>query len=43
MNEKYKEMMETEYLLSIFGMEEKIVEGLNTSINECVKESEVIW
>lgn len=43
MNEKEKNMSETEYLLSILGIEEKIIEGLNTPLEECIKESEVEW
>lgn len=41
--EEYNGMMETLYLMSIPGMEEKIVEGLNTPIEECIKGDEVIW
>lgn len=41
MNEENIKMTETEYLLSIPKMEEKIIEGLNTPIEECIKESEV--
>ena len=43
MNEEYTKMSETEYLQSIPGMEEKIIEGLNTPEEECTKEKEVIW
>lgn len=39
--DEYKSLQETLYLMSIPGMEEKIVEGLNTPIEECVKEDEV--
>lgn len=41
--EDYKGMIETLYLMSIPGMEEKIINGLNTPIEECIKEDEVIW
>lgn len=41
--EEYNSMVETLYLMSIPGMEEKIIEGLNTPIDECIKESEVNW
>lgn len=41
--EDYKGMVETSYLMSIPGMEEKIIEGLNTPIEKCVKEDEVTW
>lgn len=43
MNEENIKMTETEYLLSILGMEEKIIEGLNTPLDECIDESEVEW
>lgn len=35
--------METLYLASISGMKEKIVEGLNANLNDCVHEDEVEW
>lgn len=41
--EDYNGMMETLYLSSIPGMREKIVEGLKTSLNECLREDEVEW
>ena len=41
--DEYRSLQETLYLMSIPGMEEKIVEGLNTPIEECAKEDEVIW
>jgi prevent-host-death family protein len=34
---------ETIYLLGVSGMRESIIEGLNTSLDECVDEDEVIW
>lgn len=39
----YNGLMETLYLTSIIGMKEKIMNGLNTSLDECVPESEVKW
>lgn len=41
--DEYKSLQETLYLVSIPGMEEKIIEGLNTPIEECIKEDEVNW
>ena len=41
--DEYRSLQETLYLMSIPGMEEKIVEGLTTPIEECAKEDEVIW
>lgn len=41
--DEYRSLQETLYLMSIPGMEEKIVEGLNTPIEECIKEDEVNW
>lgn len=43
MNEEYTKMAEKEQLQSVPDMEEKIIEGLNTPIEECIKENEVIW
>lgn len=40
---EYNGIMESLYLNSIPGMTEKIVTGLNTSIDECVPEDEVDW
>ena len=39
----YNGLMETLYLTSIPGMEEKIVTGLNAPIEECLSEDEVKW
>ena len=36
-DEEYSGMMETLYLTSIPGMREKLIEGLNTPVEECVK------
>jgi len=35
--------METVYLSSIPQLREKIVEGLSTSLDECLPENEVHW
>ena len=39
--EDYNGLMETLYLSSIPGMKEKIVEGLNTSLEDCIPENQV--
>lgn len=39
----YNNLMETLYVSSIPHMREKIIEGLNTPLSECVSESEVVW
>ncbi len=41
--EDYNGLMETLYLTSVPGMKEKIVEGLETSIEECLPDDEVQW
>jgi len=41
--EDYNGLMETLYLSSSPTMKEKIVEGLNTPLDECIPESEVEW
>lgn len=41
--EDYNSLMETLYLYSIPEQREKIIEGLNTPIEECVAENEVKW
>ena len=41
--EDYNGLMETLYISSIPNMKEKIIEGLNTTISECVAEDEVEW
>lgn len=41
--EDYNSLMETLYLYSIPEQREKIVEGLNTPLEECVAENEVEW
>ncbi len=39
--EDYNGLMETLYLSSIPGMKEKIVEGMKTSIEDCIPENQV--
>jgi len=39
--EDYNGLMETLYLTSIPGMKERLIEGMNTPISECVSENEV--
>ncbi len=41
--EEYNGMMETLYLSSMPATKENIIEGLNTSIDDCISESEVEW
>ena len=41
--EDYQGMMETLYLISLPGMREKILEGKDTPLSECLSESEVEW
>lgn len=41
--EEYNGLMETLYLSSIPRMKEKIIEGLNTPISECIPADEVEW
>lgn len=41
--EDYNGLMETIYLSSIPNMKERIIEGMNTPISECVPENEVEW
>jgi PHD/YefM family antitoxin component YafN of YafNO toxin-antitoxin module len=40
--EEYNSLVETFYLNSIPGMKEKLVEGLNTPLEETISEEEVI-
>ena len=40
--EEYNSLVETLYLNSIPGMKEKLVEGLNTPLEETIPEEEVI-
>ena len=41
--EDYNGLMETVYLSLIPGMKEKIIEGLNTPLNESLPEDEAGW
>lgn len=41
--EDYNTLMETVYLSSIPSQREKIIEGLNTPLEECLPENEVEW
>ena len=41
--EDYNALMETVYLSSIPSQREKIIEGLNTPLEECLLENEVEW
>lgn len=38
--EDYRSIQETLYLCSVPGMREKIVEGLNTPLEECVEDTD---
>jgi prevent-host-death family protein len=39
----YSALQETLYLVSIPGMRETIIEGLNTPLEECASDAEVEW
>ena len=41
--EEYQGMLETIYLMSIPEMKEKLIEGKNNPLSECVSESEGDW
>jgi len=41
--EDYNGLMETLRLSSVPGMKEKIAEGLNTPLSDCLPEQEVEW
>ena len=41
--EEYNSLVETLYLNSIPGMKEKLVEGLNTPLEDTIPEEEVVW
>lgn len=41
--EEYNSMIETLYLSSMLATKENIIEGLNTSLDDCISESEVEW
>lgn len=39
----YNSLIETLYLSSNPYMKEKIIEGINTPVRECISENEVVW
>lgn len=41
--EDYNGLMETVYLLNVPAMKEKLIEGKNEAIEECIAEDEVKW
>lgn len=41
--EDYNSLLETLYLSNIPEMKEKIIEGLNTKLEDCILEDEVVW
>jgi PHD/YefM family antitoxin component YafN of YafNO toxin-antitoxin module len=41
--EEYNGMVETLYLTSIPGMKERLLEEMETTIDECIPEDEVEW
>ena len=41
--EDYKAIQETLYLLNIPGMRESIIEGMNASPEDCIKDTENLW
>ena len=41
--EDYNGLMETISLCSIPGMKEKLINGMNEPLSECVSESEIDW
>ncbi len=41
--EDYRGLTESLYLSSVPGMKEKLVDGKNTPLNDCVPESEIEW
>ena len=41
--EDYRGLTETLYLSSVPGMKEKLLDGKNTPVSDCVPESEVAW
>jgi PHD/YefM family antitoxin component YafN of YafNO toxin-antitoxin module len=41
--EDYNGLMETLNICAVPGMKERIVEGLNTPVSECIPEDEVEW
>ena len=41
--EDYRSLTESLYLSSVPGMKEKLLDGKNTPLSDCVPESEVVW
>lgn len=41
--EEYNGMVETLYLTSIPGMKERLLEGMEASLEDCIPEDEVEW
>lgn len=41
--DEYNGMIETLSLINTPGMKEKIIEGMNTPLEECISEDEVKW
>ncbi len=41
--EDYNNLLETLYLNSVPGMHEKLIDGLNTSLEDTVPEDSVVW
>lgn len=41
--EDYNGLVETLYLYNVPGLREKLVEGLQAPVSECIKENEVEW
>ena len=41
--EDYRGLTESLYLSTVPGMKEKLLEGKNTPLGDCVPESEVVW
>ncbi len=41
--EDYNGLMETLYLSSVPNMKERIIEGMNTPVSECVSKDEAQW
>jgi PHD/YefM family antitoxin component YafN of YafNO toxin-antitoxin module len=41
--EDYRGLTESLYLSSVPGMKEKLIDGKNTPLNDCVPESEIEW
>ena len=41
--EDYNGLMETLYLSSIPNIKEKLIDGMNTPLDECIPENEVEW